>query len=231
VDSTTFFARLGQRVLHLLTAHTAAGLLYEIDMRLRPSGASGLLVSPVEAFGEYQRKDAWTWEHQALVRARPVGGDPEMADAFARIRRQVLCRDRDPVQLAREVADMRDRIRREQKGGRAEEVEFDLKQGRGGLVDIEFLVQYLVLRHAPRHESLLAWTDNVRLIRTLNRAGVLDDDTAALLRTAYLTFRSKMHRLSLQQQPARVPADRYRPLREGVRRIWHRFLAKKTKKS
>ncbi len=229
LDTTTFFARLGQRVLHILTAHTAAGLLYEIDMRLRPSGTSGLLVSPVDAFGDYQRNDAWTWEHQALVRARPVGGDPEMADAFDRIRREVLCRDRDPEQLAREVADMRDRIRREQKGGRSGGEAFDLKQGRGGLVDIEFLVQYLVLRHARRHDALLAWTDNVRLIRTLNRVGVLDDDTAALLRTAYLTFRSKMHRLSLQQQPARVPADRYRPMREGVRRTWRRFLGEKTK--
>jgi glutamate-ammonia-ligase adenylyltransferase len=227
VDDTTFFARLGQRVVHILTAHTAAGLLYEVDMRLRPSGTSGILVSPVTAFGEYQQKEAWTWEHQALIRARPVGGSPKMAEVFSRIRRQVMCKERDPDRLAGEVAGMRERIRKERKAGAASDA-FDLKQGTGGLVDIEFLVQYLVLRHAFRHEALTTWTDNVRLIRTLNREGLLDDDTAALLRKAYLTFRSKMHRLSLQQQPARVPQDRYRPLREGVRDAWSRFLPEKT---
>ncbi len=230
VDDTTFFARLGQRVVHILTAHTAAGNLYEVDMRLRPSGVSGLLVSPVAAFGRYQQQEAWTWEHQALVRARPVGGDPKVAGAFEEIRRQVLHLKRDPDRLAAEVADMRRKISKERRPGDAGGI-FDLKHDPGGLVDIEFLVQYLVLCHGRRHEALARWTDNVRLIRTLNRVGVIDGEAAASLRTAYLTFRSKMHRLSLQQQPARVPADRYRPLRAGVRRIWGRFLPEYTKLS
>jgi len=230
VDDTTFFARLGQRVVHILTAHTPAGFLYEVDMRLRPSGASGLLVSPVAAFARYQRKEAWTWEHQALIRARPVGGDPKIAAAFAEIRKEALCMRRDPDRLAAAVSQMREKIRRQHKGGDSGGT-FDLKQGPGGLVDIEFLVQFLVLCHARRNDALVGWTDNVRLIRTLNRVGVLDADTAALLRTAYLTFRSKMHRLSLQQQPARVAADRYRALRDGVARAWRRFLLKKTKTS
>ena len=230
VDDTTFFARLGQRVVHILTAHTAAGLLYEVDMRLRPSGTSGILVSPLAAFGAYQQKEAWTWEHQALIRARPVGGSPRMAEAFFRIRRQVMRKERDPGRLAREVAEMRERIRKGHGTGAAADA-FDLKQGAGGLVDIEFLVQYLVLRHASRRNALTTWTDNVRLIRTLNREGVLDDDTAALLRKAYLTFRSKMHRLSLQQQPAHVPQDRYRALREAVCETWIRLLPEKTKLS
>ena len=224
VDDTTFFARLGQRVVHILTAHTAAGLLYEVDMRLRPSGASGLLVSPVGAFAAYQAKEAWTWEHQALIRARPVGGNPKIAEAFLQNRRQVMCRKREPERLAAEVARMRERIRKEHAAASADT--FDLKQGTGGLVDIEFLVQYLVLCHSHRHRALTAWTDNVRLIRTLNREGIVDDDTAATLRKAYLTFRSKMHRLNLQHQPGRVPSHHYRPLREGVCDAWSQFLPK-----
>jgi glutamate-ammonia-ligase adenylyltransferase len=224
VDDATFFARLGQRVLHVLTAHTRAGFLYPVDMRLRPSGTSGLLVSPVAAFSRYQQEDAWTWEHQALVRARVIGGDPKIADAFEQCRKRVLSVRRDPNSLRQEVVDMRERIRKEKNS--ASSAGFDLKQGPGGLVDIEFLVQYLVLCHAHRHPQLLHWTDNVRLIRTLARVGVLKDDDASFLRKAYLTYRSKMHRLDLQQQPGRVPADQYQPLRSGVAGLWHRFLAR-----
>jgi len=224
VDDATFFARLGQRVLHVLTAHTPAGFLYPVDMRLRPSGTSGLLVSPVAAFARYQQEDAWTWEHQALVRARVIGGDPKIADAFEHCRKSVLAARRDPEHLKEEVTAMRERIRKEKTSARSPD--FDLKQGPGGLVDIEFLVQFLVLCHAHRHLRLLQWTDNVRLIRTLARVGVLKDDEAAFVRKAYLTYRSKMHRLDLQQQPGRVPADQYLPLRRGVADLWSKFLAR-----
>jgi [glutamine synthetase] adenylyltransferase / [glutamine synthetase]-adenylyl-L-tyrosine phosphorylase len=221
-DSGYFFSRLGQRLIHMLTARTPAGTLYEADMRLRPSGASGVLVSHVESFGQYQENEAWTWEQQALIRARPVCGDPAVADRFEAIRRRVLARERDEAGLRRSVADMRDRLRKESLKGNAGG--FDLKHGEGGMVDIEFLVQYLVLRHAREYDELVRWTDNVRLIGALCRCGVFDDATAYFLRKAYLTYRIVGHRLDLKEQPAIVSDDRFRTLRRIVKRNWDRFL-------
>jgi glutamate-ammonia-ligase adenylyltransferase len=221
-DSGYFFSRLGQRIIHMLTARTPAGTLYEADMRLRPSGASGVLVSRVESFGQYQEKEAWTWEQQALIRARPVCGDPAIAGRFEAVRRRVLARERDEAALRRSVADMRDRLRKESLKGNAGG--FDLKHGEGGMVDIEFLVQYLVLRYAHQHDELVRWTDNVRLIGALSRCGIFDDVTAYFIRKAYLTYRIVGHRLDLKEQPAIVSDDRFRSLRRIVRRNWDRFL-------
>ena len=221
-DSGYFFSRLGQRLIHMLTARTPAGTLYEADMRLRPSGASGVLVSHVESFGQYQENEAWTWEQQALIRARPVCGDPAVANRFEAIRRRVLARERDEAGLRQSVADMRDRLRKESLKGNVRA--FDLKHGEGGMVDIEFLVQYLVLRHAREYDELVRWTDNVRLIGALSRCGVFDDATAYFLRKAYLTYRIVGHRLDLKEQPAIVSDDRFRTLRRIVKRNWDRFL-------
>jgi len=223
VDNTQFFARLGQRVIHILTAHTRAGTLYEIDMRLRPSGASGILVSHIEAFREYQRDQAWTWEHQALVRARAIGGDPALVRRFEVIRKEVLARPREEGVLKEAVQKMRERMRREHL--KPERGIFDLKESRGGMVDVEFLVQYLVLRHAHRYPQIIEWTDNVRLLQSLMESEVIDEKTAYLLRKAFLTYRAAIHRLNLQEKPTRVSADRFLFLREGVRRIWDRFLS------
>ncbi len=221
-DSGFFYSRLGQRVIHLLTAHTSAGTLYETDMRLRPSGSAGVLVCHVDGFGGYQAEEAWTWEKQALIRARPVCGDPGLAERFREIRRQVLTQKRDPEQLREEVLRMRERMRRElAKPG---DGEFDLKQGPGGMVDVEFLVQYLVLRHAHARPELVRWTDNVRQIATLAGAGVIDDVTAYLLRKAYLTYRIVGHRMSLRNRPAKVPDIWFRPLRTAVGRAWMHHL-------
>jgi len=145
VDNAVFFARLGQKVVHILTAHTEMGSLYEADMRLRPGGGQGMLVSHLDSYAEYQAQDAWTWEHQALVRARPVAGDPALAARFSEIRTRVLRQVREPEALRQDVVSMRASMRRELlKNGDG----FDLKQGEGGIVDIEFLVQYLVLLKA-----------------------------------------------------------------------------------
>ncbi len=182
-ENVQFFARMGQRMVHIMTAHTATGILYEADMRLRPSGISGMLVSHAEAFREYQLKDAWTWEHQAIVRARPICGDPAVAAHFEATRRLVLTRQRDKDALKGEIVQMRSRMRREKlihEAGR-----FDLEQGFGGLVDIEFLVQYLVLAEASRHPSLVRWTDNVRLLETLKDVGILEEEDALLLHEAW----------------------------------------------
>ena len=225
IDNSQFFARLGQRVVHILTAHTRVGILYEADMRLRPSGSSGLLVSQVEAFKEYQLKEAWTWEHQALIRARAVCGDDNLIERFEKTRKEVLARTRNKAELQKQVLEMRERMRRELL--KPEPGIFNLKQGRGGIVDIEFLVQYLVLLNSQKYPELLTWTDNVRLIQTLAETKVIDEYTAYLLRHAYLIFRAVAHKLSLQEKPAGVPEDKFQKLQEKTGKIWKAFMESK----
>ena len=224
VDNRMFFARLGQRVIHILTAHTRAGVLYETDMRLRPSGSSGILVSHIDGFREYQQKSAWTWEHQALIRARPVGGDRRLQAQFRTVRSEILAASRDRDRLRSDVLDMRQRMRRELLKKDTEI--FDIKQGRGGIVDIEFLVQYLVLAHAHHNDALLQWTDNVRLIQTLMETGIMDEIDAHILKHAYLIYRAVSHKRALQEQPARVEIDRFGLLRRRVREIWDQYLGR-----
>ncbi|MEJ5358963.1 MAG: bifunctional [glutamate--ammonia ligase]-adenylyl-L-tyrosine phosphorylase/[glutamate--ammonia-ligase] adenylyltransferase [Desulfobacterales bacterium] len=218
IDPAQFYNRLGQRVIHILTAHTRAGRLYEIDTRLRASGIAGILVQHVDAFGDYLRREAWTWEHQALIKARPVAGDPAVAARFQGVRRAVLGLPRPPEELRREVFAMRERMRRSAPAGSA--AEFDLKQDPGGIVDIEFLVQLLTLRHARRVPELCAWTDTVRLIQTLSTFRILGEIEAHVLKHAYLIYRAAAHRLALLEKPPRVPAERFALLRSRVRQIW-----------
>jgi len=172
ISNDQFYLRLGQRMIHVMTTQTASGQLYEVDMRLRPDGSKGMLVRSLRSFSEYQARDAWTWEHQALVRARAVAGDPLLAERFARVRREILCMDREPAGLRDDVREMREKMRGtldKTRGGR-----FDLKQGRGGIADIEFMVQYSVLRWASRHPDLAVWTDNVRLLEPMPRPELLE---------------------------------------------------------
>ena len=218
IDNAQFYNRLGQRVIHLLTSHTRAGRVYDIDTRLRASGSAGILVQHVEAFGDYQLGEAWTWEHQALIKARPVSGDEAIAARFRAIRTRVLARRRPGPELLREVAEMRERMRGERH--RPEPGVFDLKQDPGGIIDIEFLVQYLTLRHARRCPELVQWTDTVRLIQTLIGSAVLNEYTAHVLKHAYLIYRAAAHQLSLQEKPARVPADKFERLQERIVRIY-----------
>jgi glutamate-ammonia-ligase adenylyltransferase len=152
-------------VIHILTANTSAGKIYEIDMRLRPSGTSGVLVSQFESFAAYQSQDAWTWEHQALLRARAITGDDGLVKWFEKTRKKILTRKREPLKLKKEVMDMRNRMRKELLKKAPDT--FDIKQGRGGMVDIEFLIQYLILLHAHRFPELVTYSDNVRQIRSL----------------------------------------------------------------
>jgi glutamate-ammonia-ligase adenylyltransferase len=222
IDSAQFFNRLGQRVIHILTAHTRAGRLYEIDMRLRPSGGSGVLVSHVEAFRDYQQNSAWTWEHQALIKARPILGDSLLTDHFESTRHEVLARQRKELKLREEVVDMRNRMRKELL--KPEAGMFDLKQDTGAMVDIEFLVQYLVLLKSYEYPGLLPWTDNVRLIQTLITTGAIDEYTAHILKHAYLIYRAAAHQASLQEKPAKVPQEKFSHLRSRVEKIWNTFL-------
>jgi glutamate-ammonia-ligase adenylyltransferase len=222
IDNTQFFSRLGQRVIHVLTTHTRAGRIYETDMRLRPSGSSGPLVSHIDAYEKYQRDDAWTWEHQALIRSRAICGDPTLKQRYQQIRQAILVQQRDLQQLRQDVRDMRRRLMEENV--LPDKAIFDLKQGRGGIVDIEFLVQFLVLACAHEHPNLTRWTDNVRLLVTLMDSGLIDHATAYRLREAYLTYRAAVHRLSLQNQPPRLPMERFRTKCDYVVNAWQHFL-------
>lgn len=222
IENAQFFARLGQRVIHFLTVLTPSGTLYETDMRLRPSGSSGLLVSHIDAFREYQLHKAWTWEHQALVRARVICGNPRLAKSFEQIRRQVIRLPRGKSDLKAAVNTMRERMRRQHEPAPAGM--FDLKQGAGGMVDIEFLIQFLVLRHANQYPSLTTWTDNVRLLKTLAQQALVPRDTAAFLGETYLAYRKAVHRLSLQQASPVVAAERFAARREKTVSVWRRYL-------
>jgi glutamate-ammonia-ligase adenylyltransferase len=220
-----FFARLGQRIIHLLTAHTSAGVLYEADMRLRPDGASGLLVTNLKSYRDYQLNKAWLWEHQALVRARVVGGDPHIAAQFDIIRREVLSQQRDRENLRKEVIDMRNRMRKELS--KEKKGQFDLKQGAGGIVDIEFMVQYGVLAWAFEKPELLEYTDNIRLLEALASTDLMTKADVKVLSDAYRTFRAKLHKMALQEQPGLVDAEEYSGLSTAVQNIWLHWLEEK----
>jgi len=222
VADAVFYARLGQRIIHFLTALTPAGMLYEVDMRLRPSGASGLLVVGLAGFEDYQKNKAWIWEHQALVRARVVAGDEAVGAAFRRVRCEVLTRERDPLLLQKEVREMRERMRASLS--RESATQFDLKQGHGGIADIEFMVQFGVLRWAHQAPDLTDFTDNIRLLAGLAAHGFFNEQECRVLSDAYRAYRAEMHRLSLQERPAQVEATRFGEACEAVTRIWCKYL-------
>ncbi len=222
VANDVFYARMGQRLIHMLTTRMPSGLLYETDMRLRPNGNSGQLVSSLTAFEKYQDKDAWVWEHQALVRARAVAGDPVVVARFAAIRHQVLCRQRDPGALCQEVANMREKMRASLD--RSDADNFHIKQGAGGLVDIEFMVQYAVLRWAHEYPDLTEWTDNARLLERLTAHDLLPEGAAAQLWNAYQVFRGVVHRRALQEASSVVPVAQLAEERAMVIDIWRRVM-------
>lgn len=226
IDNASFFARLGQKIIAFLTTATAAGQVYDVDMRLRPSGNSGMLVSSLSAFRKYQEESAWTWEHQALVRARVVAGDKRLAAAFDEERHKVLSQARDREHLRGEVVEMRDKMRAhlssEAPGKKGQG--FDLKQDRGGIVDIEFMVQYGVLAWAHETPELTRYPDNVRILEGLANRGLLPSDAAAGLRDAYLQYRARGHRLALSQREARISLDEFRQERTLVEYWWKELL-------
>ena len=223
LDNGVFFLRLGQRIVHLLTMHSAAGRLYEVDMRLRPNGKGGFLMTGIDAFERYQLNEAWTWEHQALLRARAVAGDPQLCAAFEAVRRRVLSAAVRRETLRHDVLEMRLRMRKELS--RSGPGEFDMKQDAGGISDIEFLVQYWVLAGARAHPQLLTYTDNIRQLEALAAVGAIDAATAVWLKETYISYRSVLHHLSLEGDGERiVAAQPYRQTRDRLRAIWHATL-------
>lgn len=222
IDGRQFYLRLAQRIMHLFSARTASGILYEVDARLRPSGAAGMLVSTLTAFGDYQRSEAWTWEHQALVRARPVYGDAQMHRRFDAIRREILCRGRDAATLRCEVAEMREKMRTHL--GSRDAAQFDIKADRGGIVDIEFIAQYLVLRYGAEQPGLTRWSDNVRIFELMAQYAVMPQEEADALTHAYVTLRNTLHHLAPQAQPGVVESARFADERAQVCDSWQRWL-------
>ncbi|MFN3879910.1 MAG: bifunctional [glutamate--ammonia ligase]-adenylyl-L-tyrosine phosphorylase/[glutamate--ammonia-ligase] adenylyltransferase [Nitrincola lacisaponensis] len=225
VPNPVFFNRLGQKMIHLLNTFTPSGQLYEIDMRLRPSGNSGLLVSSLSAFEKYQQQEAWTWEHQALVRARVVAGSPALTRRFEEARAKVLMRQRDSAALLEEVRSMREKMRTHLASPASAEDQFDLKQDRGGIVDIEFMVQYWVLNHAWEYPDLVTYTDNIRILDAIEARQLLSAEDAETLREAYRVLRSVGHRQALQEQSNSVVADaQLNAYRQRVMAIWQQVM-------
>jgi glutamate-ammonia-ligase adenylyltransferase len=217
IENSVYFLRLTQRLIHLLSTPTTAGTLYDVDTRLRPSGKGGLLVTSLEAFRKYQYEQAWTWEQQALLRARSVAGDPQLASAFTAIRRDILSQQRDPAKLRDDVVTMRERMRRENT---IHTDEFDLKSGPGGITDIEFLAQYWVLREAYALPDLLEVPDTIRFLERLADSGRLPKERIATLIDAYRRMRAEVHACALQGRPARIPVDQLLAIRNQVVAVW-----------
>jgi glutamate-ammonia-ligase adenylyltransferase len=203
IENSVYFARLAQKIISMTSVLTASGKLYEIDSRLRPEGSSGLLVSSTQAYLRYQLEKAWTWEHQALVRARLVAGNPLLQHEFDSIRERVLKIPRDDQQLRKEIVEMRERIYQDKRP--PEDEHRNLKQSRGGMVDIEFLVQYWVLAHANKISSEHLYSDNIGLLNELFRLNLISGSQSQL-GEIYQSYHRLLHESVLQNQSAEVDA-------------------------
>lgn len=222
LENSMFFGRLVRRLVHFLTAQTGSGALYEVDTRLRPSGRSGLLVVNMEGFERYQEENAWTWEHQALLRSRPVAGSAAVAREFERIRIDTLCNRVRVDKLREDVMSMRQKMRKQLDKTTSQQ--FDLKQGEGGIGDIEFLVQYLVLRNAHREPTLIHYSDNIRQLGMLEAVGILDATDVAQLQDNFKAYRLRSHHLALNGKKPLVPVEEFVEERAFVTSVWRREM-------
>ena len=224
IDNQLFYFRLGQRIIHLFSARTNSGILYEIDMRLRPSGDSGPLVASMAGYEKYLRNDAWTWEHQALVRSRAVFSDQKLLSQFNDTRVSVLSLPRDGQVLAKDVREMRQKMRDHLL--HAKPGQFDLKQSEGGMVDIEFIAQYLVLANATNADnSLCRWSDNLRIFETCKNLNLLTEHQAKSLILAYCEIRDMGHRLTLNKETRVLNEAGFEDVRHAVIEIWQALLS------
>jgi len=221
VSAGQFYVKFAQRIMHIFNTRMNSGILYELDMRLRPSGNSGLLVIHINAFGEYQLTDAWTWEHQALVRARIVYGNAMIFNEFNKIRAQVLRKTRDITKLTAEVSEMREKMRKHLDKSNKELI--DIKQGAGGLVDIEFLAQYLVLANSHAYENLTQRCDTLGIFKLLAKLEILTEAEQTILTKSYQQLRHLGHKATLQNETLLIAQSLY-PEKEQVIALWHKFI-------
>ena len=221
-DAAEIYAKLGRRMASWLSTMTSSGRLYEIDLRLRPDGDAGVLAVSLDAFEQYQKTHAWPWEHQAITRARFAAGDPQVGARFEEIRQQVLLMPRDPQALRSEVKQMREKM----AAGHPNKTElFDLKHDKGGMVDVEFITQYLVLSQARQHTELVDNLGNIALLGLASKAGLIPETLAGQVADAYRVFRKAQHALRLQgHEVARVPADQFLPERNAVVELWNMVM-------
>jgi [glutamine synthetase] adenylyltransferase / [glutamine synthetase]-adenylyl-L-tyrosine phosphorylase len=219
-EAGEIYARLAQRINTVLSSYTSAGRLYETDLRLRPNGASGLLVSSIGAFEEYQQKNAWVWEHQALTRARFSAGDAKIGEQFEAIRKAVLCQPRDITKLRKDVVDMRQKMR----DGHVNNSElFDIKHDRGGMVDIEFMVQFLVLAYSATYPELTANSGNLALLQQAAKLGLIEQETSTAVQEIYRRLRLLQHKMRLNSNaPCRLDARETNA--EPVLKLWKILL-------
>jgi len=222
IDNQLFFVRAAQRIVHLLTMHSGAGRLYSVDVRLRPSGKGGLLVTNIRAFAHYQEHDAWTWEHQALLHARAVAGADELRAEFELLRVEILRRHVRRATLQEEVRSMRERMRRELS--KSQPSEFNLKQDPGGIADIEFLAQYWALKWAERYAAVVMFSDTIRQLESVASADLVPQATVDVLTGAYRAYRGCAHHLALQGREAVVAASDFVAERAAVTRIWRETM-------
>ena len=222
IDSRQFYLRLVQRIIHLFNVRTSFGILYEVDVRLRPQGDAGLLACSLDSFADYQMNEAWTWEHQALVRARAVYGENDLIKRFNQIRHDVLCKPRDENQLKTEVREMREKMRNHLGTTQAEL--FNLKIDEGGIGDIEFLSQYLVLNYANSHPKMTTWSDNVRILELATHYQIMNSHEAEQLTQAYIDMRNQIHQLALQLLPSTVSSSQFYSEKQIVNQSWQKWL-------
>ncbi|GAB6141012.1 bifunctional [glutamate--ammonia ligase]-adenylyl-L-tyrosine phosphorylase/[glutamate--ammonia-ligase] adenylyltransferase [Methylosoma difficile] len=222
IACSQFYGRLGLKVRHMMDTKLLSGILYEVDMRLRPSGDSGLLVAHIQAYENYQHNNAWTWEHQALVRGRFIAGDNDLQAAFSQIRHSILSKRREIGTLRAEVRDMREKMR--VAFASKEAGQFDLKHSKGGIADIEFMVQFMVLAHAAQYPELTAFTDNVRILADLAKVGLLSEQIAKTLTDAYCNYRDLGHKQVLQGSRAQVDETQVLGFKTAVGDIWDRLM-------
>lgn len=222
LENPVFFARLAQKIINSLSTFTHDGRLYETDTRLRPSGASGLLVTSAEAFRQYQLEKAWIWEHQALLRARMITGNPTLQVQFQQIRHEILCQPRDPELLRKEVVNMRQKMWGA-LGSKDTQV-FNVKKDPGGITDIEFIVQYLILAHAHQQPILVEWSDNIRQLDSLRDANLLTAEVVSQLQDIYRSLRNHTHKFALQEEAATVSAAAFAEERDYVKALWLQHL-------
>ena len=217
------YARFAQRLNTWFNTLTNAGLLYETDLQLRPDGNSGLLVSSVQAFADYQQHKAWVWEHQALTRARFVAGDASIGQAFAAIRAQILSQPRKPDLLKQEIVHMREKMR---EAHPAKAGLFDIKQDRGGIIDVEFMVQYLILAHASAHPALTENIGNLALLQRCADLGFIDASLANAVMQAYRQYRAWLHAAKLQGSHAVIDAEMAQSAQHAVVQLWQQVLGR-----
>lgn len=235
-DNGVFYTRMGQRMIHIMSTQTRSGDLYEVDMRLRPSGNSGMIVASMKAFEEYQQQHAWTWEHQALVRARALCGNQQTIDQYLDIRQQILSQPRELDTLKKDVREMRQKMRDHlgvEKGGEEKDGQstdkYHLKQDKGGIVDIEFIVQYGVLANVQQHPSLLTYTDNMRILDGFAETGLMEVEDTEKLQGIYLNYRAESHRRALQKEKLVLDTKAQQQLsiaeqKAEVIRLWDKWL-------